>query len=273
MATITTASDFSFTKPLQDSFTTLLNYIPRLIGALIVLVIGYFIAKFVGRIVTMLLRKVKFDQTMERAGVQTFLARSGTSLTPSSLLGKVVFWLVFIMTFTMFASALGVPEISGFLNSALDFIPNVFAAIAIVFLGLLLSNFLAGIVRGASGSEGFAKLTRYIMMVYVAFVALFQLHIAQALTGPTFLILLGGVALAAGLAFGLGGRDQAQAVLDRLVASRPTGAGSGAGSGADSGGGAAAGAAGGAAGGAGAAPSGGTHSSPETYDDPERRNF
>lgn len=217
MAATMTASDFSFTQSLQDAFTTLLNYIPRLIGALIIIIVGYFIAKFVGRLVTMLLNRINFDQTMERAGVQQFLARSGTGLTASVLLGKVVFWLVFVMAFTMFADALGVSAISSFLHDVLDYIPNIFAALAIIFLGMLFANFLAGIVRAASGSEGFARLTRYIVIVYVVFVALFQLHIAQALTGPTFLIILGGVALAGGLAFGLGGRDHAQAILDRTL--------------------------------------------------------
>lgn len=214
------ASSFSVTDPLQNAFTTLLNYVPRLIGALVVLVIGYFVARIVAKVITKVLQKAQFDHTMERANLQQFLDRSGTSMTPSTLLGKVVFWFIFVMSFTMFASALGVPQISGFLNSVLGYIPNIFAALVILCLAALFANFLAGVVRAATGSELLAKLTRGVILVYAAFVALTQLHIAQQLTGPTFLIILGAVALAAALAFGLGGRDQAQQLLERFVNSQ-----------------------------------------------------
>lgn len=215
------ASSFSFTDPLQDSFTTLLNYVPRLLGALVVLVIGYIVAKVVAKVVTKLLQKANFDQTMERANLQQYLDRSGSSaLTPSTLLGKVVFWFVFLMSFTMFASALGVPQISNFLSTMLGYIPNIFAALVILCLAALFANFLAGIVRGATGSDMLAKVTRGVILVYAVFMALTQLRIAQALTGPTFLIILGGIALAAALAFGLGGRDEAQRTLERFVANQ-----------------------------------------------------
>ncbi|MGH3413599.1 MAG: mechanosensitive ion channel family protein [Marmoricola sp.] len=218
---------FSFMSSFQDAFSSLMNYIPQLIGALIILVIGYFIAKIIGTVITKLLEKVHFDDTMDRAGVKGFLDRSGTGLTPSSLLGKVVFWFIFVMVLVMFASALGVPQISAFLNQLIAFIPNIFAAILIIFLAALLGRFLAGIVRGLTGSEFLARAANIVIIVYAVFIALVQLHIAQALTGPTFLIILGGLALAFGLAFGLGGRDDAQALIHRMTESGPTG-GSGA---------------------------------------------
>lgn len=211
------ANGFSFTQPLQNSFSTFMRYIPQLIGALIILIIGYLVAKAFGWLVTKLLEKVHFNQTMERANVQQFLDRAGTGLTPSALLGKVVFWFVFIIALTMFASALGVPQISGFLNRMIAYIPNIFAALVIVFLAILLGRFLAGIVRGFTGSHALARATNILIIVYAVFVALVQLNIAQQLTGPTFLIVLGGVALAGGLAFGLGGRDDAQQAIRRFA--------------------------------------------------------
>lgn len=212
-------ANFSVTQSLQSGFSTLLNYIPRLIGALIILIIGYFIAKVIGKLVTKLLEKVGFDQMMDRADITQYLARSGTNLTPSSLLGKVVFWFVFIIVLVMFASALGVPQIADFLNRMIAYIPNVFAAIVIIFLGMLLAKFISGIVRGITGSEPLAKLTNIVIIVYAVFMALVQLHIAAALTGPTFLIILGGISLAVGLSFGLGGRDFARSSIERFAAS------------------------------------------------------
>lgn len=205
-------------KPFQDAFGTLLNYLPRLIGAIIVLVVGYLVAKLVGSLVSRLLARVGFDRATERAGVAAFLQRAGTTLTPSRTLGKVTFWFVFVITFTMFASALGVPQISGFLNQMLGYIPRIFAAIAILFLAALLANFIAALVRGATDNAVIARITRWAIIVYSAFTALTVLGIAIQLTANTLLIVLAGLALAFGIAFGWGGRDIARNLLHRVFA-------------------------------------------------------
>jgi hypothetical protein len=153
---------------------------------------------------------------MERAGVSGVLQRSGTGLTASAMLGKVVFWFVFLISFTMFASALGVPEISNFMSTMLGYIPRIFAAIVIICLAALFANFLAAIIRGATGNETLAKVGKYAILVYAAFAALTQLGIAVQLTGNTLLIVLAGAALALGLAFGLGGREMAGRALASL---------------------------------------------------------
>ena len=189
---------------------------PNLLGGLVILVVGYFVAKVLGKLVGKLLGKVGFDQWMERAGVSGVLQRSGTGLTASAMLGKVVFWFVFLISFTMFASALGVPEISAFMSDMLSYIPRIFAAIVIICLAALFANFLAAIIRGATGNETLAKVGKYAILVYAAFAALTQLGIAVQLTGNTLLIVLAGAALAMGLAFGLGGREMAGRALGNL---------------------------------------------------------
>jgi Conserved TM helix len=203
-------------EPFQDALSTLLSYVPRLLGAIAVLLVGYFIAKFIGAVVARVLTKVGFDGAMQRAGVTAFLRRSGTELTPSGTLAKVVFWFVFIITFTMFASALGVPQISGFLNQMIGYIPRIFAAIAILFFAAVLANFVAALIRGSTGNETLAKIGRCIIVVYAAFTAMTVLDIAVQLTANTLLIVLGGLSLAFGIAFGWGGRDLARDLLQRL---------------------------------------------------------
>ncbi|QNE20698.1 hypothetical protein F1D05_25775 [Kribbella qitaiheensis] len=205
-----------FTQPFEDAFSKLLGFIPNLLGGLVILVIGYIVAKMLGKLVGKLLGRVGFDQWMERAGVSGVLQRSGTGLTASAMLGQVVFWFVFLISFTMFASALGVPEISNFMSDMLAYIPRIFAAIVIVCLAALFANFLAAIIRGATGNETLAKVGKYAILVYAAFAALTQLGIAVQLTGNTLLIVLGGAALAVGLAFGLGGREMASQALQTL---------------------------------------------------------
>ncbi|MEU4603804.1 hypothetical protein AB0F43_12560 [Kribbella sp. NPDC023972] len=205
-----------FTQPFEDAFGKLLGFVPNLLGGLVILVIGYFVAKVLGKLVGKLLGKVGFDQWMERAGVSGVLQRSGTGLTASAMLGEVVFWFVFLISFTMFASALGVPEISAFMSDMLAYIPRIFAAIVIICLAALFANFLAAIIRGATGNETLAKVGKYAILVYAAFAALTQLGIAVQLTGNTLLIVLAGAALAMGLAFGLGGREMAGRALSNL---------------------------------------------------------
>ena len=110
---------------------------------------------------------------------------------------------------------MGIPQVSAVLGQLIAYIPNIIAAILILILAALLANFLAGIVRGATGSEMLSSIARYAIIVYAVFAALTQLGIAVQLTSNTFLIILGGVALAAALAFGIGGREVARDVLEK----------------------------------------------------------
>ena len=130
-------------------------------------------------------------------------------------MGKLVFWFIFIIAITMAADALGIPQVSAVLGQLIAYIPNIIAAILILILAALLANFLASVVRGATGSTLLGSIARYAIIVYAVFAALTQLGIAVELTAPTFLILLGAVALAAAIAFGIGGREVAREVIEK----------------------------------------------------------
>jgi small-conductance mechanosensitive channel len=201
--------------PLQNALSTFLSYIPQLLGAIVILIIGYIVAKVLQAVVGRVLQAVGFDGWMEKGGIKQFFDRAETNQTPHSILGKLVFWFVFIIALTMAADALGIPQVSAVLGQLIAYIPNIIAAILILILAALLANFVSGIVRGATGSGLLASIARYAIIIYAAFAALTQLGIAVQLTANTFLILLGGVALAAALAFGIGGREVAQDILQK----------------------------------------------------------
>jgi len=219
-------------EPLQEAISVFLSYIPQLIGALIILVIGYILAKVLEAVVGRVLQAIGFDSWMERGGIKQFFDRAETKHTPATIIGKLVFWFVFIIALTMAADALGIPQVSAVLGQLLAFIPNIIAAILILILAALLANFLSGIVRGATGSGILGSIAQYAVIVYAAFAALTQLGIAVELTAPTFLILLGAVALAAAIAFGIGGREVAREILEKAYNRRQqvTSGGSGGGS-------------------------------------------
>ncbi len=205
----------SLLQPLQEAIGAFLAYIPQLIGAIIILVVGYFIAKAMQAVVDRLLRGIGFDRWMERGGVKQFFDRTQTDHTPASIIGVLVFWFVLIVAITMAADALGVPQVTAFLNQLLAYIPSILAAVLILFLAALLANFLSGIVRGATGSGMLASVVYYAVIIYAVFAALTEVGIAVALTAPTFLILLGAVALAVAIAFGIGGREVARDIVEK----------------------------------------------------------
>jgi len=202
-------------QPLQDALSALFSFLPQLVGAIVILIIGYIVAKILQAVVGRVLQSIGFDGWMEKGGIKQFFDRAETNQTPASILGALVFWFVFIIAITMAADALGISQVSVVLGQLVAFIPSIIAAILILILAALLANFISGIVRGATGSGLLASVARYAIIVYAVFAALTQLGIAVQLTANTFLILLGGVALAAAIAFGLGGRDVASDILQR----------------------------------------------------------
>jgi small-conductance mechanosensitive channel len=202
-------------QPLQNALSTFLSYLPQLVGAIVILIIGYIVAKVLQAVVGRVLQAIGFNGWMEKGGIKQFFDRAETNQTPHSILGKLVFWFVFIIALTMAADALGIPQVSEVLGQLIAYIPNIIAAILILILAALLANFVSGIVRGATGSGLLASVARYAIIVYAAFAALTQLGIAVQLTANTFLILLGSIALAAALAFGIGGRDVANDILQK----------------------------------------------------------
>jgi small-conductance mechanosensitive channel len=204
----------ALTQSLSDGLGTIVGALPALIGAIIILIIGFIIAKVLQGIVTRVLQSMGFQGWMESGGIKQFFERSQTNQTPLSILGKLVFWLVFFIAITMAVDTLGISAISDVLAQFIAYIPQIIAAILILVLATLLANFVAGIVRGATGSNVIGSVAQYGIIVFAAFAALTQLGIAPELIAPTFLILLGAVALAAAIAFGLGGQGVARQIVE-----------------------------------------------------------
>src|ERR671914_2227938 len=193
-------------QSLSEGLGAILGALPALMGAIIILIIGFIIAK--------VLQSMGFQGWMESGGIKQFFDRSQTNQTPLSILGKLIFWLVFFIAITMAVDTLGISAISDVLAQFIAYIPQIIAAILILVLATLLANFVAGIVRGATGSNVAGSVAQYGIIVFAAFAALTQLGIAEELIAPTFLILLGSVALAAAIAFGWGGRNVAQQIVE-----------------------------------------------------------
>ena len=147
---------------------------------------------------------------MERSGIKQYFDRADTRQTPATILGNLAFWFVFIIDITMATDALGIRQIrqvATVSSQLIACIPNIIAAVLILVLAGLLAQFLAGLVRGSTGIDLLGTVAQAAIMVYAIFAARTQLGIAAQLTVPTFLIVLGAVALAVPIAFGCGARN------------------------------------------------------------------
>ena len=210
----------SVTQSLSQGLSVLFAFIPQLIGALVILIIGYIVAKILQAVISRVLKSIGFDGWMERSGIKQYFDRADTRQTPATILGKLVFWFVFIIAITMATDALGIQQVSAVFSQLIAYIPNIIAAVLILVLAGLLAQFVAGLVRGATGIDVLGTVAQAAIMVYAIFAALTQLGIAVQLTAPTFLIVLGAVALAAAIAFGWGARNVAQDIVESAYARR-----------------------------------------------------
>jgi len=199
----------------------LFTFVPRLLGFLVILLVGYIVASALSRLVTFLLRKVGFDRISTRIGLTRLEQQMGLKMDTAGILGRIVYWFIFLIFLVPAVDALGLTAVSAVLNQIVGYIPNVFVAILILFLGTLAATFVADIVRGATSganvgnSNLFANIARYAILGFVAIVALEQLNIASSLLNILFTAVMGAAALAFALAFGLGGRDAAKRFIER----------------------------------------------------------
>ncbi len=209
----------------QAALALLFEFVPRLLGFLVILLIGWLVASALARAVTFLLRKVGFDRIGDRIGLSRLLEQASIKTDAADVLGKLVYWFVFLIFLVPAVNALGLTTVSDLLGRVIGYLPNVFVAILILFLGTLAASVVADIVRGASASSRvgspnlFSNIARYAILGFVAIVALEQLGIATSLLNILFTAVVGAAALAAGLAFGLGGQDAAHRYLDRAESS------------------------------------------------------
>ncbi|HYL42471.1 MAG TPA: hypothetical protein VEU97_03710 [Ktedonobacteraceae bacterium] len=206
---------------LANAINLILTFIPRIIGFLLILLIGWGIAVLVSRGVVWLLRRVGFDNMANRIGLTRFDQRVGMHLDPAGVLGKIVFWFIFLIFLVPATDALGLSGVSNIINQLVAYIPNVFVAIIVLFLGTLAATFIADIVRGFTAGTNignaniFANIARYAIIGFAALIALEQLQIAPTLINELFGAIVAAAAIAFGLAFGLGGQDSARRWLNR----------------------------------------------------------
>ncbi len=197
----------------------LLAVLPSFLGAAAILVAGYFLARLIERWADSLLGRLNFNKMADAGGLSEAMERSGTRLDPIHAVGKLLFWLVMLVVILLASTALGLESINTMFGTMLSYIPTLVAAIVIVILGMIVGEFVRALVlASAGGVEGvpvLARLAKTAVVVIAGFMAVQQLGVAAEIVTAAFTLVLGAIALAAGLAFGLGNRKLAGEITRR----------------------------------------------------------
>lgn len=207
---------------LAGALGTFLSALPRIIASAIVLLAGWLLASLVARGTLALLRAVRFNDLARRSGLAGFVQGMGVREDASGVIAEVVKWFVRLVTLVVAFDTLGLPAVSGVLQQLVLWLPNLVVALVALVIGGLAANALSRLVRGSAVGAGFsnpdvlAAATRMAVWAFAVVVAVSQLGVATALINTLLVGVVGAVALAVGLAFGLGGRDRAAQLLSRL---------------------------------------------------------
>ena len=222
---IGTAMIAAFAGALHRIFT----FLPALLGAIIILAVGWFVGGALGKLTARLLRSVGFPEFAERIGFSQFLKKAGVErLTASQVMGQAVNWVIRLVFLQIAAETLGLTQITEIFNSMIAFVPNIVVAVLILMVAGFLGRALQSVVRGAAATAGvgsaafMGNLAYWAILAFGIIAALNQLNIAPVVVNTLFIGLVATLVLSLGLAFGLGGREVA-AEMTRSWADRAQG--------------------------------------------------
>ena len=206
-----------FGRSFQDGLNGLFAYLPQLLGAILLFIIGYFVALGLGSVVRKALRRMRFDRALHTSPAGNMISRLLDS--PSRFVGKIVFWLVFLGFISLSVSALNLPALNDVIGAVYAYLPHVVAAVIIFLVASTVSGLAVAFVQRVMGKTAFARLISTVIpsltMSIAVFMILNELMIAKEIVIITYTALIGAVALGLALAFGLGGREVAARLLDQ----------------------------------------------------------
>ena len=203
----------NFAERLQQSLSLLWEFLPALLGAGLILLAGYVLAKVAQRSVARLMRRLHLNDIMRRFGVQSAMDSAAAHFNPSRIIAHLAFWIVMFTAMLIAAAALGIESLGPIFTELVGYVPSVIAAIVIVILGIVLGDFVGGLIMASThslhGGPTLARAGKGGVVLLAVFMALQELGVATNIVTTAFAILFGAVALAAALSFGLGNRDLA----------------------------------------------------------------
>ncbi len=209
---------------LYNFFIQVSGFVPKLVGALIILIIGYFIARSLRWTAQKALDFLKVDTLFDRSGVNNLLAKTEMDISATKLISDLIYWIIMLAVWVMFFNSLGLEVISNLINHVILFIPNLIVACLIIAVGMYLGDFVEKIVAATLNSTGqsenagtLASIAKGGVVFLTATIALSQLGIGGEVINTVVQSVFGGLALAFGIAFGMGGKDWAAGIVNRYL--------------------------------------------------------
>lgn len=194
-------------------------FLPNLLGAITLLVVGHFLGKLVGGIVTRLLNKLGLDQLSQKAGLNLTTKGAGFDTTPSKILGNIIYWLLFLTFLISAADTLGLERVSATIDNFVLYLPKVVGALLVAIIGLFVAGFVRTTVETALASmnlgyeRAVASVVHGVIVIVVISLAIGQLEIETDLLNEVVVLVLFAGAAAISLSLGLGTRDVAGSVI------------------------------------------------------------
>lgn len=207
---------------LKEIWGSFIGFLPTLLAALIVFIVGWLIAIFLGKIINRVIKTIKLDLLLEKIGFAKALAKAKIKLDSAKFFEELVKWF-FIIVFLMAAvEILGLVEVGLFLKSILYYIPSVIIAAIVLLAAAIIAKFMQKLVKASADAAGLAsagaiaEIVKWAILIFGFVIALTQLGIASALIQTIVIGIIAMIAIAGGLAFGLGGKDMAARILDKI---------------------------------------------------------
>lgn len=210
-------------EPARTVLSELGQFLVNMLLVIVVLIIGWVVAKLVKTLVTKALYTLKLDELAERIDLDSILAKGGLKYSLSELVGIVGYWLTLLVTLVIAVNAVGLTMAADLLNQVILYVPNIIAAIFILILGMFIATLLSNIIKTAASNAGvyqaklLGKITELVVVVFAIAIALQQLGIAGRIIELTITVVLASIGLALALAFGLGCRDLAEKYISELA--------------------------------------------------------
>ena len=207
--------------PLQTAVNQLMSFVPTILGALLILLVGGVIAKAIEQLIVRVLKLITLDKIADQIQLSAVLSRGGIRRKLSELIGAVIYWIVMLAFIMTALNALNLTVAAELFQQIVSFLPNVIAAVFILIVGVFASAFLATTVRTAASNAGIvqshllSQAVQAAVIVFTAVASLQQLKIQ--FVGEVFLIILAGISLGCALAFGLGCKDLAGRWLSDVI--------------------------------------------------------
>jgi hypothetical protein len=225
--TFATVRDFSEATltSLAAAMALFFAAIPKIIGFLAIIIIGWIVASLIARAIAAVLRSIRFNELAVQSGFSGFIQNTGMQTDAAGAIALTAKWFVRLIALVVAFDALGLPAVSDVLRQLLLWIPNLVVGIVVLVIGGLAANALANLIRGATAQGGFshpdllATVAKVAVWAFAIVIAVNQIGIAETLVNTLFMAVVGAVAIALGLAFGLGGRDTAAKIVQDWYAS------------------------------------------------------